>query len=332
MATTPKGVNKDMRAASLQISTVFPWQSWFDTTLLQKAIAVQPSGTQIVLPQKESQYGGHSLILHKSSQVPVAVTAKGDDGSSPTVYVLAPGQSVSPLGSVPFRSFTWGLPFGWLGGGMATLLIGQQIHEPSFAVESPEIPFHRARFAIQQPASLLTAGYNNSPLNWPIWFPWVQTTNSSSIGQPGAPIVAPYPTRIVMTLRPPAANQVPGNVGLATAANMIAIIQGADDFNMDAGGVAGNIDLYGAAGTNEGGYPIFDTFTWPAWTNVGTSGNLAVQNPELTVNPASGAQALLRLGCSGVPGTATAVGVTFVDVSGGNLAGYFVDVVRYGVL
>ena len=178
------------RSPVLQVGHTFGWQSWFDSTKLEKAIAIQPAGTQIPEAQKESQSGGFSLILHRSSQTPIAVTAKGE-GSAPTIYTLAPGQSLSPLGDRPFRSFTWGLPFGWLGGGMAQLLVTQQPHEPTFGEGGLEIPFHRARFAIKQPSDLTAGGYNNSPLNWPIRFPWVQNTNQSSVAQPGSPILAP---------------------------------------------------------------------------------------------------------------------------------------------
>jgi len=158
--------------------------------------------------------------------------------------------------------------------------------------------------------------------------------NQSAVAQPGSPLLAPEPTKIVMVLRPPTATPT---MALAAPSPMRVIIEGADDFNMDAAGVAGQLDQSGLVVTGSGGltiasYPIFDEFVWPTWAQLGTSGNLSIQNPELTVNAGSGSQALLRLGCSGIPFTTTAVGVTFVDDSGGNLTGWFVDVVRYGRL
>jgi len=315
--TSSRPAASESRSAVLQVSYTFPWQSWFDSTLLEQAIAVQPAGTTIVSPQS-SQYGGHSLILHPSSQCPIAVTSKAlGGGGAPTVYVLKPGQSVSPLGGQPLRTFTWGLPYGWLGGGMATLLVAQQPSEPSNGFGAVEIPFHRARFAIKQPTDLTTSGYGNSPLNWPIRFPWVQSFNSGGIAQPGQPILAPEPTRIVMVLR--------GLSTLGANANMRAIIQGADDLDLDAGGVAQALTVVN---------PAFEEFTWNAWTSIGTSGNLATQNPAITIDLSSDTgKALMRLGCSGVPVQTTAVGVTFVDDSGsGLLAGAYVDVIRYGRL
>lgn len=302
----------------ITISQTFPWQSWFDNQFLQQAIVISPAGTQIALPT-EVQQDGHSLILSPASQTPVAISAKpAGGGGAATVYVLNPGQSISPFGENRFRSFTWGLPYGWLGGGMAQLLVGQQPNEPSIGADGIEIPFHRARFVVQQPSSITSSGYNNSPLNWPIRFPWVQASNKSGGAQPGQPLLAPEPTRIVMALR--------GVTSLGTPANMRVLIQGADDFNLDAGGTAGSLSQ---ANT------IFEELQWPQFTSIGTSGNLATQNPVLTIDGASSVgKALMRLGCSGIPAQSTSVGVTFVDDTGvaALLAGAYVDVIRYGRL
>lgn len=306
------------RASVLAVSRTFAWQSWFDNTLLNNAIAVQPAGTQIVSPQ-EMQTPGYSLILHPASQCPVAVTAKAaGQGAAATIYVLVPGQSVSPLGDEPFQSFTWGLPYGWLGGGMAQLIVGQQSNEPSIGADGIEIPFHRSRFAIQQPSALTTNTYNNSLLNWPIRFPWVQSVNSSAVPQPGQPLLAPEPTRIVMALR--------GITSLGTPANMRAIIQGADDFALDSGGTSGSLSQTSV---------VFEEFTWPQFTSIGTAGHLSSQNAVITIDGSSQTgKALMRLGCSGIPYQNTSVGVTFVDDSGvaALLTGAYVDVIRYGRL
>ncbi|MHB8734276.1 MAG: hypothetical protein ACYC6M_03130 [Terriglobales bacterium] len=323
-------------SAVLQVSHTFPWQSWFDSTKLEQAIAIQPSGTPIVLPQS-SDYDGLSIICHRSSQTPIAVTMNASQGGSPTVYTLAPGQAIAPLGGNRFRSFRYGLPYGWLGGGMAQLQVTQQVGEPTFGDAKAEVLFHRARFPIKQANQLTTVvaagNYQDAPLNWPLRFPWVQNKNSSGVSQPGQPLLAPTPTRIVMTLRPPTASPT---AVLAAPASMRAIIEGSDDFNLDALGVAGQLDQSGRVLTSAS-YPIFDEFTWPTWAQIGTSGNLSIQNPELTIADKN-ANALLRLGCSGIPFTTTAVGVVFVDDNAGSstgtgpLAGWFVDVVRYGVL
>lgn len=295
----------------------FQFQSWFDSSLLQNAVVIQPPGSLMLYP-KDSQYPGRSLSNSPNSQVPIAVTARngGKGGGSIATFLLAPGQSIAPFDETKFKSFTWGMPYGWMGGGLAQLLVSQS-YEPGAVSARPEILFHRSRFAIQQPAGITSGAYNNSPLNWPIRFPWVQAFNSSNIAQAGSPSLAPEPTRIVMVLR--------GLSTLLTPASMIAVIQGADDFCLDAGGVAGAITQ-----TN----PISDSFTWPSFVSIGTSGNLATQNVSLDVGPE---HPLVRLGCSSIQSSPsaspTAVGVTFIDNSGvGLLANCYVDVVRYGRL
>jgi hypothetical protein len=295
----------------------FQWQSWFDNTLLQDAIAVQPSGTLIISP-KDSQMAGYSLTNSPDSQVPIAVTAKqaGSGAGGIATFILAPGQSLAPFDKTRFRAFTWGLPIGWLGGGFAEILVSQERELGGYTAQA-EIPFHRARFAVKQPTDLTSSTYNNSPLNWPIRFPWVQAVNANAVSQAGSPIIAVQPTRIVMALR--------GLTTLAAVANMRCIIQGSDDFSLDAGGVQGALTQ-----TN----PVFEELQWPVWTSIGTSGNLATQNPALDIDAS---HPLVRLGCSGVgssPSAApTSVGVTFVDDTGaGVLSGCYVDVIRYGVI
>ena len=298
------------------ISYVFPYQSWFDQTLLQNAIAQQPQNTPIVTfgsPTGTVQQPGAALTLHPSSEVPVAVQVKGESGvgASPTI-IIVPGQTVSPLGTNKFRSLQWGLPFGWLGGGMATLLVSQADYQPEGVTARPEIVMHRATFPILQPSQLVSSGAgnsNNSALNWPGRFPWnnaIAIVSAANVSQAGSPNIKPEPTRIVMTLR--------GASTLAAPANMRAIIQGSNEFDLDAGGVAQALTL-----TN----PSYQDFTWPAFASFGTSGNLATQNPTLDVDESS---PLCRL-------AADNAGVTFVDVSGSEaLDGLFVDIVRYGRL
>ena len=312
-----------LRAGMLLDAQTFAWQSYFDNTLLEKAIVVQPAGTRMI-SLKDQQFKGHSLVNSPSSQVPIAVTGKVTGaGGSISVFVLAPGQGIAPFDDTDFREFTWGLPFGWLGGGMAQLLVSQQREFSGYSAR-PEIPFHRARFAIKQPSDLTSVGYNNSPLNWPLRFPWVAAVNAQSNAQNGSPLLGIEPTRIVMALR--------GLSTLAIAAPMIAIIQGSDDFCLDPGGVPST----GASGapptmTN----PLQDEFLWPAFFSYGTSGNLATQNIPLDFGPE---HPLCKLGVDGIQSSPSlpaasipAVGVTFVDASGaGVLAGAFVDVVRYG--
>jgi hypothetical protein len=125
--------------------------------------------------------------------------------------------------------------------------------------------------------------------------------------QSGNPGVAPEPTRIVAALR--------GITTLATPTNIRAVIQGSDEFSLDAGGVPLALTL-----TN----PIMDELTFPAFVGIGTSGNLATQN--IAIDLEASAHPLVRV-------AADSAGVVFIDDSGAAvLNGAFVDIVRYGRL
>jgi hypothetical protein len=108
-----------------------------------------------------------------------------------------------------------------------------------------------------------------------------------------------------------------GITTLAASTPMLCIIQGSDEFCLDAGGVAGALTLT---------TPVFTTMTWQPWTSLGTSGNLATQNPTLEFESSGIDSPLNRL-------SADSAGIVFVDASGaGTLNGGFVDIVRYGRL
>ena len=65
-------------AGNIQIKNFdFPWQSFFDTTQLGQAIAVQPPNEAIVPDTRTTvPTPGFGLGLHPDSQVPVAVKFK----------------------------------------------------------------------------------------------------------------------------------------------------------------------------------------------------------------------------------------------------------------
>src|SRR5260221_7507391 len=133
-----------------QISRLFLYQSYFDSTLLQNAILEQTRNSPIVESTvQENQIPGYAIGLHPSSQTPVAIQFKlGAQPSSSQAIVLKPGQVVRPHGlprgmnSGAFSGFRWGLPFGWLGGGVATLLVFSTPDADVSWPGTPEVIFH----------------------------------------------------------------------------------------------------------------------------------------------------------------------------------------------
>lgn len=297
----------DVGGPALQISKNFAFQSYYDTTLLEKALQTQPPNQPIVPSTIQSQQVvGYGVGLHPSSQTPIAIQfTAGQGGSSSSVLILKPGQVIWPFGGAPFGGFKWGLPYGWLGGGMATLVV---LLTPGAEVRwsgNPEVIFHRARFAIKQPSDLTSGGsFNNAPKNWPMRFPWTQALQgTNSIPQQGnAQIAVVEPMKVVMALRTATA-------ALAAASDMRILFQGTNDLGLDS---ADAVVL-----TN----PLFETVTWPSYANSGTSGNLISPDPVIV-----SAQGIARL-------AADDGGVLMLDLTGtAGLTGLFVDVCRYGRL
>ncbi len=293
-----------------QLTKKYTPQSYFDSTLLENAILTQ-SGS--IVSFEESQASGYGVGLHPSSQTPVTVEFRLGSGTSSGPLVLRPGQIVTPMGFGPdpkgglgggaFVGFRYGLPFGWLGGGIATLIVFHTPHAGvNWGAPSPEIVFHRVRVPILQPADLTSAGSNNNARNnWPGRFPWTKAyRGTGKVPQVGEGVIAIEPTRTVMTLR--------GVSALATAQPMRMILQGSNE----------GVDSAGAAVLTD---PVFDDVTWRDWTDVGTSGNLANVEPSMIYTGP-----LARM-------VADDGGLALVDLSGSSaLSGGYVDFVRYGRL
>ena len=186
----------------IQISNSYAFQSYFDSTLLEKAILFQPQGQQIVpSTEKVVSVAGYAVGLHPSSQSPVAVRfVKGAQSGDSGVIILKPGQIVRPNGEQGdrdgrFSGFTYGLPFGWLGGGNVSLVVFRTPDAKVDWIDRSELIFHRQRVQILAPAALV------SRVNWPIAFPWANALQgANSLPQGGTPNISVTPTRIAMAL------------------------------------------------------------------------------------------------------------------------------------
>lgn len=297
-----------------QLNEEFTLQSYFDTTLLENALLTQPQGSLIVPSTlKESQLNGYAIGLHPSSQTPVAINFRTGAGSSSAPVVLRPGQIVTPMGEpddsgrqTNFDGFQWGLPYGWLGGGVATLMV---FHTPTAAGKwdgaSPEIIFHRVRVPIITVAAVVTG--LEARKNWPGRFPWVNAKlGANQILQDGKPVLTITPTKTLMVLTA-AAN---ASVTLAADTPMRVLMQRTNE-GVTSAGASQAIDV------------IAQDFTWPAWTPQGTTGILLSSQRQARFAPEG--HILNRV-------FADDGGVALVDISFGALASAYVDFVRYGTL
>lgn len=287
-----------------QLSKLFAYQSYFDSTLLERAILTQTRNEPIVASTAaEEQIPGYAIGLHPSSQTPVAIQFKiGAQKSSSQAIILKPGQVVRPYGlpkgvsDGSFSGFVWGLPFGWLGGGQATILVFQT---PDADVAWPgdsEVIFHRQRMQILAQAALPAA----APKNWPLRFPWLQAIRGTdSVSQQGDALISvARPTRVIMRLRVST---------LAAAATMRIIFHETNDFDLDEDG---------AVIANQVG---FIDQTWDLFASAGAAGNLATQYPYIEID-----DIISRL-------AADNGGIQLMAMDAA-LNSLYVDVVRYGRL
>lgn len=226
----------DTRSPGVAMTQLFPYQSYYDDTLLEQAILPQAVNEPIVnndlTPMLKANIGGYSFGLHPSSQTPVAVQpiTGGGQRESPQAVILRPGQIYRPHGRPDgqpgnFAGIKWGIPFGWLGGGVATLYV---FGSPDADVAWPgnaEVLFHRQRmpvFGTRTPFPV------NSAKNWPLRFPWTQAVGELDQSQAGAAIISiSEPSRILMSLRQDT---------LPNPALMRIMIQGSNDFDVDRDG------------------------------------------------------------------------------------------------
>jgi hypothetical protein len=302
----------DTDQPGVSVTALFPFQSYYDTALLEKALLQQSKNEPIVnsltpalgavTPMIKTNVGGYTFGLHPSSQTPVAVLPLvGGQPSSPQPIVVKPGQIIRPhgrphAGNGNFSALQWGIPFGWLGGGMATLYIFPSPDADAAWPSSPEIIFHRQRMQILAPAALPVA----APKNWPTRFPWTQALRgASSVDQSGQAVIAIEPTRVLMTLRLTA---------LAAASRMRILMHETNDFGLDANGAV----IPGEA--------IWQDYTWGTYTAL-AGPNFVTAYP--VVEPAG---PWYRI-------AADDGGISLADVSAaGGLTNAYVDVERLGRL
>lgn len=289
----------------VQKSKTFLLQSYFSSTLYEQAILAQRPNEPIVASTLESEdTAGHAVGLHPSSETPVTIQFKSSSAASSGAsapVILKPGQVLRPTDG-PFTGFTWGLPFGWLGGGAATLIVfTTPIAIVDWDNDSREVLFHRLRLPILAPAAVPAVA--SGRIDWPIRFPWSNAySTSTNLPQFGKPSIALNPSRVHLIVRQSSAT------GIAVAPTLRFILAKFDDYTLT------------STGTLSTDLAFFDAVV-PTYSNPAGLVNQTALYPviEYTSGP------LLRGGDSAV--------VTLVDMDDGtDIAGVEVDILRYGRL
>lgn len=177
----------------------FQYQSYLDSTLLSKALRRQAMNEPIVSPQRE-QIVGKTIALHPSSATPIAVRpVSGRAAQGAGAVILTPGSVWRPSDK-GFDAIEWGLPFGWLGGGVAQILVADSERDSfDWVAQATEVLFHRVR--------VLASADNNTldtVANYPYTFPWANAAAVSSgvtLPQSGPPMLAVRPSRTFLIAR-----------------------------------------------------------------------------------------------------------------------------------
>lgn len=209
-----KPLSGGVAAPAYEVSETFAYQSYFSDTLMERALFRQNPNEPIVEStlSEPVEAAGYGLALHPSSDTPVGVVFEtGAQQGRSQVYRMKPGEVVRPQGTKDgqpgfFTGFRWGLPFGWLGGGAATLVV---LRSPDarveWATDHNEVVYHRIRLPIWDPADPefpAAAGVYNGPINWPQRFPWpFAQYGSANVSQRGQPALTVMPTRTALSLR-----------------------------------------------------------------------------------------------------------------------------------
>lgn len=178
----------------------FAYQSYLDSTLLETAILNQPAGQQIVpstLDASQAQLPGYVFGLHPASETPIAVQFIGPSGTAGATYIMRPGDVVRPY-KEGFKGFNWGLPFGWLGGGLArAVILPADAGDLQWQRTAGDLLFHRLRLPVYAANATIAAAPNP---NFPLRFPW-KNAFFGAIQQYGTPSFVVTPTKLLARLR-----------------------------------------------------------------------------------------------------------------------------------
>lgn len=316
-ATAPRAsILPENNAAATQVTETFAYQSYYDTTLLEKAILTQASNNPIVQSTLiQQQLSGHAIGNHPDSQTPVAVVFEGNGRQSGSaVHIIPPGGIVRPtsggrVGEDAFQSFSWGVPFGWLGGGTATIVVFQTKDSWANWLPQTQVLFHRFTAQIKAPADIpaaasITTGW---PRNWPMRFPSLLTRRgSSAIYQGGAPQIAiRKPGRVEFNLR----------TVLGTNSTIKALFYHTTNFSDELAATPSPIPVTSVD------IPI--SGTTPTSLPAGYTEYMGFLGPQI----------LNGFGCDGKAGSAATLtaGVLFISEDP-SLQGQYLDVARWGYL
>jgi hypothetical protein len=298
-----------------QITKIFPFQSYFDASFEAltpnpgSALLAQPPNSGIIQStlQDKNQTEAHAIGLAPWSEAPIAVQMQvGDSGGLSSPIILRPGEIIAPAGfarAEKFRNFKgllWGLPFGWLGGGLVSVFLFKSPESmPSWYYGQKEVCFHKFRTTILASSANPPAAPRT---NWPVRFPWTKAfrgVGATAINQANGPNVAVVPTKTVLRLNA---------VNLAAPEACRVVFWGTDTLDQGADGLTPGAPATATTSYWEFSWPTNTAGGWPAHQQ------MVVMPDEFSMLAAN------------------SWGVTVEALGGGALVGATVNIARFGLI
>ncbi len=295
-----------------QFTKIFPFQSYFDSqfeTLTPPASALlpQPPNSGIIQStlQDKNQTEAHAIALAPWSEAPIAVQMQVvENGGLCSPLILRPGEVLAPAGFAKgekyrnFRGLIWGLPFGWLGGGLVSVFLCKSPEStPKWTYGQKEVCFHKFQTEIIVSSANPPA---NPYTNWPTLFPWQKAYRglaAKSINQANSANVAVVPSKTILRLN---------GVNLAAPESCRVVFWGTDTLDQGADGLTPAVPATASS--------TYWDFNWP--TN--TAGGWPAHQPMVVMPDEFSKLA------------ANSWGITIEALAGGALVGATVNIARFG--
>lgn len=298
--------------AAQQITKVFPFQSYFDASFEAltpnpgSALLPQPPNSGIIQStlQDKNQSEMYAIGLAPWSEAPIAASMQtGSAGGLSSPIILRPGEVIAPAGlarGTQFRSFKglqWGLPFGWLGGGLVSVFLFRSPDSlPAWMYGKKEVCFHAFQSTILAANVAPPAAQRT---NWPTRFPWSKAYRGvgvTAVNQANGPNISVVPTKTILRLN---------GVNLAAAEACRVVFWGTDTLDHGADGV-----------TPVATQSSYWEFTWPTNTAGGWPAH----------------QQMVALPDEFSMLAANSWGITIEALAGGALVGATVNIARFGMI
>ncbi len=265
------GLDQSPAGAPDQVTKIFPFQSYFDASFEAltpnpgSALLPQPTNSGIIQStlQDKNQTEAYAVGLAPWSEAPIAALMQTrENGGFSSPLILRPGEILAPTGFArgekfgTFKGINWGLPFGWLGGGLVSVFLFKSPDSlPDWVYGPKEVCFHKFQTTILVSSAAPPAAPRT---NWPTRFPWQKAfrgVGATAINQVNSANLSVVPTKTVLRLN---------NIALAAPETCRVVFWGTDTLDQGADGLTPAVPSATANAYWEFNWPTNTAGGWPA--------------------------------------------------------------------